>query len=81
MHYEESQIADYFMNNIYYPQWKTSQKILENIQQEHRFKKLNTLTVNEKPAENEIIPLQHYSFSRIDTFHISLSPAGKSYTF
>ena len=26
---------------------KTSQKILKNIQQEHRFRKLNTLTVNE----------------------------------
>ena len=42
-----NQIADYFMNNIYYSQWKTSQKILKNIQQEHRFRKLNTLTVNE----------------------------------
>ena len=45
--YLNNQIADYFMNNIYYSQWKTSQKILKNIQQEHRFRKLNTLTVNE----------------------------------
>ena len=28
-------------------------------------------------AENEIVPLQHYSFSCIDTFHFSLSPTGK----
>ena len=54
---------------------------LKKIQQEHRFRKLNTLTVNETQLKNEIVPLQHYSFSRIDTFHISLSPAGKSCTF
>ena len=36
-----------FRDNIYYSQWKTSQNILKNIQQEHRFRKLNTLTVNE----------------------------------
>ena len=35
-----------FRDNIYYSQWKTSQNILKNIQQEHRFRKLNTLTVN-----------------------------------
>ena len=32
---------------IYYSQWKTSQKILKNTQQEHTSRKLNTLTVNE----------------------------------
>ena len=36
-----------FYENIYYSQWKTSQKILKNTQQEHRFRKLNILTVNE----------------------------------
>ena len=36
-----------FMDNIYYSQWKTSQNILKKIQQEHRFRKLSTLTVNE----------------------------------
>ena len=56
------------------------QMILKNIQQEHRFRKSNTLTVNET-AENEIVPLQHCSFNHIDTFHISLSPAGKSCNF
>ena len=35
------------MNSIHYSQWKTSQNILKSIQQERRFKKLNTLTVNE----------------------------------
>ena len=45
--YLNNQIADYFMNNTYYSQWKTSQKILKNTRQEHRFRKLNTLTVNE----------------------------------
>ena len=60
MHYEELQIADSsfktheqlqianrFMNNTYYSQWKTSQNIPKNIQQEHRFRESNTLTVNE----------------------------------
>ena len=32
-------------------------------------------------AENEIVPLQPYSLSCIDTFHISLSPAGKLAVF
>ena len=36
-----------FRDNIYYSQWKTSQNILKNIQQEHRFRKLNTHTFNE----------------------------------
>ena len=76
--YLNNQIANYFINNIYYSQWKIPQKILKNIHQEHRFRKLNTLTVNEKKtAENEIVPLQHYSLNRMDTFHFSLSPTGK----
>ena len=45
--YLNNQIANCFMNNTYYSQWKTSQNILKNIQQEHRFRKSNTLTVNE----------------------------------
>ena len=35
------------MNSFYYSHWKTSQNILKSIQQERRFRKLKTLTVNE----------------------------------
>ena len=42
-----------FSDNIYYSQWKTSQNILKNIQQEHRFKKLNTLAVIETHLETK----------------------------
>ena len=36
-----------FMNNIITHSGKHHKNILKNIQQEHRFRKLNTLTVNE----------------------------------
>ena len=52
-------------------------KDISETTEEHRFRTLNTLTVNEKTTENEIVSLQHYSLSCIDTFHFSLSPTGK----
>ena len=71
--YLNNQIADYFMNNIYYSQWKTSQKILKNTQQEHRFRKLNTLTVNETQLKTKqflfniihLVALIHSTFSSL----------------
>ena len=51
--YLNNRIANRFMNNTYYSQWKTSQNILKNIQQEHRFRKLNTLAVNETPVKTK----------------------------
>ena len=47
-----------FMNNIYYSQWKTSQNILKNIQQEHRFRKSNTLIVNETQLKTKQFPFK-----------------------
>ena len=44
------------MNNIYYSQWNTSQNILKNIQHEHRFRKLNTLPVNETQLKTKQFP-------------------------
>ena len=51
--HEQLQIFEQPDNRLFYEQHllltveKTSQKILNKIQQEHRFRKLNTLTVNE----------------------------------
>ena len=47
LHIFEQPDSQLFMDNIYYSQWKTSLNILKNIQQEHRFRKSNTLTANE----------------------------------
>ena len=46
-HIFEQPVSQLFYDNIHYSQWKTSQNILKSIQQEHRFRKLNTLTVDE----------------------------------
>ena len=51
--HEQLQIFEQPDSRLFYEQHllltveKTSQKILKNIQQEHRFRNLNTLTVNE----------------------------------
>ena len=51
--HEQLQIFEQPVSQLFYEQHllltveKTSQNILKSIQQEHRFRKLNTLTVNE----------------------------------
>ena len=67
--YLNNQISDHFITTFIAHSETISQRLLKNIQQEHRFRTLNTLTVNEHTAENEIVPLQRYSLSCADTFH------------
>ena len=47
--YLNNQIADHFITTIIAHSGKYQKKIPKNIQQEHKFRKLNILTANETP--------------------------------
>ena len=75
--YLNNQIANRFMNNTYYSQWKPSQNILKNLQQEHRFRKSNTLTVNGTQLKTKQFPFNIVHLITFDAFHLALLPPCK----
>ena len=85
--HEQLHIFEQPVSQLFYEQHllltveKIHKNILKNIKQEHRFRNLNTLTVNETQLKMKQFPFNICSFNHTDTFHISLSPAGKNAVF